>query len=47
MLIDYFNGCVRGRSIVIVAQIKIMGEFSLVSIGLWFDIYSPIFIYRH
>jgi hypothetical protein len=36
MLIDYFNGCARARSLSIAAQIKIMGEPSLVFIGLWF-----------
>jgi hypothetical protein len=36
MLIDYFNGCARTRSIGIAAQIKIMGEHSLVFTGLWF-----------
>jgi hypothetical protein len=35
MLIDYFNGCVRARSLGIAASIKIMGEPSLVFIGLW------------
>jgi hypothetical protein len=34
MLIDYFNGCARARSLVIVAKIKIMGEPSLVFTGL-------------
>jgi hypothetical protein len=37
ILIDYFNGCTRARRLGIVAQIKIMGEPSLVFIGLWFD----------
>jgi hypothetical protein len=36
MLIDYFNGCARARSLGIAAQIKIMGEPSLVFTGLWF-----------
>jgi hypothetical protein len=36
MLIDYFNGCACARSLGIAAQIKIMGELSLVFIGLWF-----------
>jgi hypothetical protein len=36
MLIDYFNSCARARSLGIAAQIKIMGEPSLVFIGLWF-----------
>jgi hypothetical protein len=36
MVIDYFNGCVRAHSLVTVAQIKSMGEPSLVFIGLWF-----------
>jgi hypothetical protein len=39
MLIDYFNGCARVRSLSIAAQIKIMGEPLLVFIGLWFGIY--------
>jgi hypothetical protein len=30
MLIDYFNGCARARSLGIAAQIKIMRETSLV-----------------
>jgi hypothetical protein len=36
MLIDYFNDSVRARSLGIAAQIKIMGEPSLVYTGLWF-----------
>jgi hypothetical protein len=36
MLIDYFNGCARARSLSIAAQIKIMGKPSLVFTGLWF-----------
>jgi hypothetical protein len=36
MLIDYFNGCVRVRSLGIAAQIKIMGKPSLIFTGLWF-----------
>jgi hypothetical protein len=36
MLIDYFNSCVRASSLGIVAQIKIMGEPSLVFTGLRF-----------
>jgi hypothetical protein len=32
MVIDYFNGCARARRLGIVAQIKIMGEPSLVGI---------------
>jgi hypothetical protein len=39
MWIDYFNGCVRARSLGIAAQIKIMGEPPLVFTGLWFGIY--------
>ena len=39
MLVDYFNGCVRSRSLGIAAQIKIMGEPSLVFTGLWFGFY--------
>jgi hypothetical protein len=37
MVIDYFNGCTRTRSLGIAAQIKIMGEPSLVFTGLWFS----------
>jgi hypothetical protein len=36
MLIDYFNGCARARSLGIAASIKIMGEPSSVFTGLWF-----------
>jgi hypothetical protein len=36
MLIDYFNGCTRARSLGIAAQIKIIKKPSLVFIGLWF-----------
>jgi hypothetical protein len=36
MLIDYFNGCTRARSLSIVAQIKIMREPSLVFTDLLF-----------
>jgi hypothetical protein len=39
MVIYYFNGYTRARSLGIVAQIKIMGEPSLVFLGLWFRIY--------
>jgi hypothetical protein len=39
MVIDYFNGCARACDFGIVAQIKIMGEPSLVFLGLWFGIY--------
>jgi hypothetical protein len=39
MMIDYFNGCVRARSLGIVAQIKIIGEPLLVYLGLCFGIY--------
>jgi hypothetical protein len=39
MLIDYFNGCARACSLAIAAQIKIMGELSLVFTYLWFVIY--------
>jgi hypothetical protein len=37
MLIDYFNGYVRVRSIDIAVQIKIMREPSSVFTGLWFS----------
>jgi hypothetical protein len=36
MVIDYFNGCARARSLGIGAQIKFMGEPSLVFLGQWF-----------
>jgi hypothetical protein len=36
MLIDYFNGYACVCSLGIAAQIKIMGEPSLVFTGLWF-----------
>jgi hypothetical protein len=39
MVIDYFNGCTRARSLDIAAQIKIMGEPSLVFLGLQFCTY--------
>jgi hypothetical protein len=39
MWIDYFNGCARAHSLGIAAQIKIIGEPSLIFTGLWFDIY--------
>jgi hypothetical protein len=37
MVIDYFNGCTRAHSLGIAAQIKIMGEPSLVFLGHWFN----------
>jgi hypothetical protein len=37
MVIDYFNGFVRARSLDTTTQIKIMGEPLLVFTGLWFD----------
>jgi hypothetical protein len=37
ILINYFNGCARARSLSIAAQIKIMEEPSLIFIGLWFS----------
>jgi hypothetical protein len=42
MWIDYFNGCARAYGLGIAAQIKIMGEPTLVFIGLWFDIYFSL-----
>jgi hypothetical protein len=39
MVIDYFNGCMRAHSLGIVAQMKIMGESSLVYLALWFCTY--------
>jgi hypothetical protein len=38
MLFDNFNDCARAHSLGIAAQIKIMGEPSLVLTGLWFGI---------
>jgi hypothetical protein len=47
MFIDYFNGCARERSLGIAAQIKIMGEPSLVFTGLWFgSIWLPSVKYK-
>jgi hypothetical protein len=37
MVIDYFNGCTCARSLGIAAQIKIMGEPSLVFSVHWFN----------
>jgi hypothetical protein len=37
ILIDYFNGYACARSLGTAAQIKIMGESSLVFTGLWFS----------
>jgi hypothetical protein len=39
MMIDYFNNCVRTRSLDLAGQIKIMGETLLVFSGPWFGIY--------
>jgi hypothetical protein len=39
MLIDYFNGYGHAHSLDTAAQIKIMGEPSLLVTGLWFSIY--------
>jgi hypothetical protein len=39
MVIYYFNGCTHARGLSIAAQIKIMGEPSLIFSGLWFGIY--------
>jgi hypothetical protein len=41
MVIDYFNGCARARSLGIAAQ-KIMGEPSLVFSVIWFGIYLQL-----
>jgi hypothetical protein len=47
MVIDYFNGCVRARSLGTVAQIKSMGEPSLLFTGLWFGFLRlPLEIYK-
>jgi hypothetical protein len=43
MWIDYFNGCVRARSLGIAAQIKNMGARLLVFAGIWYDICAIIF----
>jgi hypothetical protein len=40
-MIDYFNGCVRTRSLGTAAQIKIIGEPSLVFTSLWFGFLRP------
>jgi hypothetical protein len=37
IVIDYFNGCTRARSLGIASQIKIMGELLLIFSGQWFD----------
>jgi hypothetical protein len=36
MVIDYFNSCARARSLDTVAQIKIIGDPSLVFLDQWF-----------
>jgi hypothetical protein len=43
MLVDYFNGCVRARSLGIAVQIKNMGAPLLVFAGIWYDICAIIF----
>jgi hypothetical protein len=43
MLYDYFNGCVRARSLGIAALIKKKEEPLLVFTDLWFDICVTIF----
>jgi hypothetical protein len=43
MLVDYFNGCVRARSLGIVAEIQNMGVPLLVFADIWYDIYAIIF----
>jgi hypothetical protein len=40
MVIDYFNGCTRARSLGIAAQIKIMGEPSVVFSDHWFNLFG-------
>jgi hypothetical protein len=37
MVIGYFNDCVRTCSLGVAAQIKIMGEPSLIFSGQWFS----------
>jgi hypothetical protein len=44
MLIDCFNGCTRAQSPGIAAQIKIIGEPSLIFISLWFGIYLGLLL---
>jgi hypothetical protein len=44
MVIDYVNGCACAHSLGIAAQIKIIGEPSLVFTRLWFDFSSVAFI---
>ena len=39
MLVDYFNDCVRARSLGTAVQKTIMGEPFLVFTGLWFAIF--------
>jgi hypothetical protein len=43
ILVDYFNGYVRARSLGIAAQIKNMGAPLLVFLGIWYDICAIIF----
>jgi hypothetical protein len=43
MCIDYFNSCVRARSLGIAAQIKNMRASLLVFAGIWYDICAIIF----
>jgi hypothetical protein len=42
MLFDYFNDYARAHSLGIAAQIKIMGQPSLVLTGLWFGIFFEL-----
>jgi hypothetical protein len=42
MVIDYFNGCARACNLGIAAEIKTMGEPSLIFSGLWFCIYLQL-----
>ena len=47
MLFDYFNGCTRACSLDTAAQIKIMGEPSLVFTGLWFGFYVRLHLGKY
>ena len=42
--VDYFNGCLRARSLGTAAQIKIMGEPSLVFTGICVGIYVTFWV---
>jgi hypothetical protein len=46
MLVDYFNGCVRTRSLSIAAQIKNIETPLLIFACIWYDIYVIILLYH-